>query len=74
MYKMNNAEIEMLKIEYDGIKDKVLEYENDIHEYRQGKNPYITLDDIHLIEEQLHYMHGYLRLIKIRLYKQDIKV
>lgn len=74
MIKMNDAELQGLKIEYQGINDKVLEYEADISEYRKGNEKFITIDDIHLIEEQLYYMRGYLRLVKIRLYQQGIIV
>lgn len=74
MYKMNNNELEELRLEYNSINDKVIEYEDDLKEYRSGNNRFIEIDDIHLLEEQLHYMRGYLRLVKIRLYQQGVKV
>lgn len=74
MYKMNDVEIQELKLEYDAINDKVIMYEDDLNEFRTGELRFISLDDIHLLEEQLHYMRGYLRLVKIRLNQQGIKV
>ena len=32
----------------------------------------ITLDEIHLLEEQFHYMNGYLRILTIRISKVQL--
>lgn len=74
MYKMTSDEIDRLKLEYDSVADAIIEYESDLKEYRTGNNRFISIDDIHIIEEQLFYMRGYKRLLIIRLYQQGVKV
>ena len=74
MYKLTKQEIDELILEYQNINDLVILYEGDIAEYRKGSNRFVTLDDIHIIEEQLHYMRGYLRIVKIRLAQQGVNV
>lgn len=73
MYKMSNFEIDRLHEEFKGINDRVIESESDLKEWQSGTNPFVSIDDIHLLEEQLHYMRGYHRLLRIRLAQQGIK-
>lgn len=74
MYRLNDLELDELKNEYAFLNDKIIDYEGYLNEFRHGDNRFCSIDDIHLLEEQLHYMRGYLRLIKIRLSQQGINV
>lgn len=74
MYKLSEVELKLLIDEEKAINDNIIMYEDDLKEYRSGTNRFIEIDDIHLIEEQLHYMRGYHRLLKIRLCQQGIKM
>lgn len=46
---------------------KVDKLENFVILARKGEIADITLSEIHTLEEQLHYMRGYLRILKQRL-------
>ena len=46
---------------------KVDKLENFVILARKGEVADITLSEIHVLEEQLHYMRGYLRILKQRL-------
>lgn len=74
MYRMTKEEVEKLKEELSIISSYVDDYEEEVNLARKGQNKFLTVDDIHDVEEQLHYMRGYLKLLKIRAYKQGLKV
>lgn len=72
MYKLDDLSREELKKELEAIKVQVDKYEFMVKNFRAGNDKFMTLEDIKLIEEQLHYMRGYLKIIKIRAYQQGI--
>ena len=44
-----------------------IKLEDFVSKARKGEVPDTTLQEIHTLEEQLHYMRGYLRILKQRL-------
>lgn len=60
------------KDEIEDLKIKVKTTEDFVNEARHHKIPDTNLDEIHLAEEQLHYMRGYLRLMTIR-FDREVK-
>lgn len=49
------------------LQSKVDKLESFVHDARRGDIADITLQEIHILEEQLHYMRGYLRILNQRL-------
>lgn len=58
------------KEEIEELKIKVKTTEDFVNEARHHNIPDTDLDEIHLAEEQLHYMRGYLRLMDIRFARE----
>ena len=46
---------------------KVDKLEDFVRKARKGEIPDTSINEIHTLEEQLHYMRGYLRILKQRL-------
>lgn len=74
MTKLENDVIDRMKHEFSDLDFKIGKLESKIKLFRDGKNNYTDLAEIHLLEEQLHYMRGYRKILKIRLYQQNVSV
>ena len=72
MTKLDNDLVARMLIEYQELDAKIQKLEKQIKDFRGGKYKYTDISEIHLLEEQLHYMNGYRRLLKIRLYQQNV--
>lgn len=57
---------EMLE-EYNALKERVDKLDRIVYDCRHNKIVNTTLDDIHLMEEQLTAMNKYLHTLKIRI-------
>jgi len=64
----DEAYIRMLD-EKANLEKKVEAIDSFINRCRKSEIDNITLDEIHLLEEQAHYMRGYLRILKMRISK-----
>ena len=62
-----------MKEEYKELKIKVDTLDEYIRNARLNKFTDITLDEIHLMEEQAIFMLGYLNTLKIRIYRVEGK-
>ena len=74
MFKMDSEALHRLTEEYQQLNDRIIKIEDKLRSWQKGEEKFCCLDDIHLLEEQLHYMRGYARLLKIRLYQQGVNV
>ena len=72
MTKLDNDVVSRMLVEYQELDAKIQKLEKQTKDFRGGKNKYTDIAEIHLLEEQLHYMNGYRRLLKIRLYQQNV--
>lgn len=65
--KTDEAYLRMLE-EKAILEKRVETLDNFIKDARESKIDNITLSEIHLLEEQLHYMRGYLRILSTRIF------
>lgn len=65
--KTDEAYLRMLE-EKANLEKRVETLDNFIKDARESKIDDITLSEIHLLEEQLHYMRGYLRILSTRIF------
>lgn len=56
-----------LVAEKTNLENKVVRLDTFIKKATKGEVEDITKDDIDLLKEQLHYMQGYLRVLKYRI-------
>ena len=69
MLRSSDAAYTRLIEEKANLEKKVEAIDSFINKCRKSEIDNITLDEIHLLEEQAHYMHGYLRILKMRISK-----
>lgn len=67
MIKLNSDDYLMMVSEKANLEKKVEKLEAFIKKALNGDVEYISKQDIELLQEQLHYMNGYLRVLKIRI-------
>lgn len=67
MIKFNSDAYIRLVAEKTNLEKKVENLEHFVKDALQGNVENITNDDIDLLKEQLHYMNGYLRILKYRI-------
>ena len=69
MLRTSDAAYTRLIDEKANLEKKVEAIDSFINKCRKSEIDDITLDEIHLLEEQAHYMRGYLRILKMRISK-----
>lgn len=69
MLRTSDAAYTRLIEEKANLEKKVEAIDSFINKCRKSEIDDITLDEIHLLEEQAHYMLGYLRILKMRISK-----
>lgn len=74
MTKLDNDVLMRMQEEYKGLVDRIDKLEAMLKSFRAGENPFTDLSEIHLLEEQLHYMRGYRKILRIRLHQQNVLV
>ena len=67
MMRKSDEEYSRMYREKCELQIKVDKLEDFVSKARKGEVPDTTLQEIHTLEEQLHYMRGYLRILKQRL-------
>ena len=67
MIKINSDAYLRLVAEKTNLEKKVENLEYFVKDALKGNVENITNDDIDLLKEQLHYMNGYLRILKYRI-------
>lgn len=67
MLKKDDDAYKRIAVEAAELKTKVTKLEIFVTRARKGEVDNITLHEIHMLEEQLHYMRGYLRILNQRL-------
>lgn len=67
MIKANSDEYIRMVAEKANLEKKVEKLDAFIKKALNGDVEDITKSDIELLQEQLHYMNGYLRVLKIRI-------
>ena len=67
MLRTTDPEFVQMKDEYETLKEKIDELENVIKKARKNQVAGVTLDDIHLMEEQSGYMNAYATVLATRI-------
>jgi uncharacterized protein YdcH (DUF465 family) len=67
MLRTSDEAFKRLVVEQQELENKIDKLEAFIKKCRQNKVQNITLDDIHLLEEQLKYMQAYNGVLKCRI-------
>ena len=67
MIKFNSDTYIRLVAEKTNLEKKVENLDDFIKRATKGEVENITKDEIDLLKEQLHYMQGYLRIVKYRI-------
>lgn len=67
MITLNSDEYLIMVCEKTNLQKKVEKLDAFIKKALNGDVEDITKSDIELLQEQLHYMNGYLRVLKIRI-------
>lgn len=67
MLTLNSEEYLLMVCEKTNLQKKVEKLDAFIKKALNGEVEDITKSDIELLQEQLHYMNGYLRVLKIRI-------
>lgn len=67
MLKKDDDTYKRIEEEASDLKTRVTKLEVFVTRARKGEIENITLHEIHMLEEQLHYMRGYLRILNQRL-------
>ena len=67
MLTLNSDEYLLMVCEKTNLQKKVEKLDAFIKKALKGDVEDITKSDIELLQEQLHYMNGYLRVLKIRI-------
>lgn len=74
MLRTSNAAYTRLIEEKANLEKKVEAIDSFINKCRKSEIDNITLDEIHLLEEQSYYMRGYLYILKMRISKVNSEV
>ena len=74
MVKLESDVVERMKVEYTELDERITKLDAKIKSFRAGENKFTDVSEIHLLEEQMHYMRGYRKILKIRLYQQNVEV
>lgn len=67
MLRTSDEAYKRLVVEKAELQKKVEALEDFLSKARKAEIKDITLSEIHILEEQLHYMRGYLRLLNERI-------
>lgn len=67
MLRTSDEAYKRLVVEKAELQKKVEALEDFLSKARKAEIKDITLQEIHILEEQLHYMRGYLRLLNERI-------
>ena len=67
MLRRTDTEYQEIVKEAESLEEKVNKLEEFLIKCRRSEVSDITLPEIHTLEEQLHYMRGYLRTLKYRI-------
>ena len=67
MLRTTDEAFKRMLVEQEELQNRINKLEEFIKKCRQNKVQNITLDDIHLLEEQLKYMTAYHGVLKCRI-------
>ena len=71
MMRTSDEAFKRMLVEQEELENRIDKLEAFIKKCRQNKVKNITLDDIHLLEEQLKYMRGYNAVLQCRIGRME---